>query len=119
MKSFCREFGEHQKMEDRFPKPRFAELRATRTFRFASSVSFKKPFTIPQSTVGHDTSRCDCGELREQIDLTVRDSGVGFEGEAAKESQGLGLISMQERVKLVNGKLSIESQPKSRYHDPR
>src|SRR5258706_11814441 len=47
----------------------------------------------------------------DQIHLTVGDSGVGFDSEAAKESRGLGLISMRERVKLVNGTLSIESQP--------
>ena len=47
-----------------------------------------------------------------QIDLMVQDSGVGFDSEAAKKSLGLGLISMQERVKLVKGTLSIESQPK-------
>jgi signal transduction histidine kinase len=37
---------------------------------------------------------------------------VGFVSEAAKKSLGLGLISMQERVKVVKGTLSIESQPK-------
>jgi len=42
----------------------------------------------------------------------VRDSGAGLDREAAKTSQGLGLISMEERLKLVKGTLSIESQPK-------
>jgi signal transduction histidine kinase len=37
---------------------------------------------------------------------------VGFDREAAKESRGLGLISMEERLKLVKGTLSINSQPK-------
>jgi signal transduction histidine kinase len=35
---------------------------------------------------------------------------VGFDVEATKASRGLGLISMQERLKLLNGTLSIESQ---------
>jgi signal transduction histidine kinase len=48
----------------------------------------------------------------DEIHLTVRDSGVGFDREAAKESRGLGLISMEERLKLVKGTLSIESQLK-------
>jgi signal transduction histidine kinase len=47
----------------------------------------------------------------DEIHLTVRDSGVGFDSEAAKEGRGLGLISMQERLKLLKGTLSIESQP--------
>jgi signal transduction histidine kinase len=48
----------------------------------------------------------------DEIHLTVKDSGVGFDREAAKESRGLGLISMEERLKLVKGTLSIESQLK-------
>jgi signal transduction histidine kinase len=48
----------------------------------------------------------------DEIHLTVVDSGAGFDREAAKESRGLGLISMEERLKLVNGTLSIDSQPK-------
>jgi len=41
----------------------------------------------------------------------VRDSGIGFEPEEAIKGCGLGLTSMRERLKLVNGKLSIESKP--------
>jgi signal transduction histidine kinase len=48
----------------------------------------------------------------DEIHLTVKDSGAGFDREAAKESRGLGLISMEERLKLVKGTLSINSQPK-------
>jgi signal transduction histidine kinase len=52
-----------------------------------------------------------CG-TSDEIHLTVKDSGAGFDREAAKESCGLGLISMEERLKLVKGTLSIESQLK-------
>jgi signal transduction histidine kinase len=48
----------------------------------------------------------------DEIHLAVSDSGAGFDSSAAKESRGLGLISMEERLKLVLGTLSIESQPK-------
>ena len=47
----------------------------------------------------------------DEIHLTVRDSGAGFDSEAAKVSRGLGLISMEERLKLLNGTFSIDSQP--------
>jgi two-component system sensor histidine kinase DegS len=46
----------------------------------------------------------------DEIHLTVADSGAGFDLEAAKESRGIGLISMEERLKLLKGTLSIESQ---------
>ena len=46
----------------------------------------------------------------DEIHLTVRDSGAGFDAEAAQAGRGLGLISMEERLKLLNGSFSIESQ---------
>jgi len=45
-----------------------------------------------------------------EIELTVQDSGVGFEPEEAIKGSGLGLASMKERMKLVDGELSIDSQ---------
>ena len=45
------------------------------------------------------------------IHLVVRDRGPGFDITAASGGRGIGLISMQERVKLVGGVLSIKSQP--------
>ena len=36
---------------------------------------------------------------------------MGFDVEEAMRNRGLGLVSMQERVNLVHGKFSIESNP--------
>jgi len=46
----------------------------------------------------------------DEIELTVQDSGTGFDLEDAIRGQGLGLSSMQERLKLVNGHLLIQSK---------
>jgi PAS domain S-box-containing protein len=45
-----------------------------------------------------------------EIELTVKDSGTGFEPEQAFTGPGIGLSSMKERLKLVNGMLSIDSE---------
>jgi len=47
----------------------------------------------------------------DEIDLCISDPGRGFDVEAAKGVAGIGLISMQERLRLVRGQLSIESAP--------
>ncbi len=47
----------------------------------------------------------------DQIHLDVCDSGVGFDTEVQRETFGLGLISMRERLNLVGGELSVESEP--------
>ncbi len=44
------------------------------------------------------------------IQLLVRDSGAGFDPDNVN-GHGLGLTSMRERLRLVNGHLSIESRP--------
>jgi len=43
------------------------------------------------------------------IQLAVIDRGIGFDLDAPSQSAGLGLISMRERLNLVNGDLHVES----------
>ncbi len=45
------------------------------------------------------------------IRLSIADSGAGFDPDAAKHAGGLGIASMEERVRLVNGNMRIESEP--------
>jgi PAS domain S-box-containing protein len=47
----------------------------------------------------------------DEVRLEVRDAGAGFDVEEAKKNRGLGLVSMQERVHLVHGTFTVESQP--------
>lgn len=44
------------------------------------------------------------------IELTVQDSGVGFDFAEAIKGPGIGLTSMKERLKLVDGELLLDSQ---------
>ncbi len=110
MRSFCREFGEQQKVEIDFnahdlPSPLSPDtsLCLFRVLQEALHNSAK------HSGVRHFEVRL--WGTSEEIHLTVKDSGAGFDREAAKESRGLGLISMEERLKLLNGTLSIDSHP--------
>jgi PAS domain S-box-containing protein len=49
----------------------------------------------------------NAGEVR----LTVSDEGVGFDRRRTDRRQGLGLISMRERMRLVHGEFAVESEP--------
>lgn len=49
--------------------------------------------------------------LPDQVQLIVRDSGIGFDVEQAIQQRGLGLLSMRERLGLLNGTLQITSRP--------
>ena len=50
-------------------------------------------------------------EESDEIHLLVKDLGKGFDLETAARGRGLGLTSMQERVRLVNGIVEIQSKP--------
>jgi PAS domain S-box-containing protein len=111
MRSFCQEFGEQQKVKIDFqahdlpsPVPPDTALCFFRVLQEALHNSAK------HSGVRHFEVRL--WGTSNEIHLTVVDSGAGFDREAAKESRGLGLISMEERLRLVHGELSITSQPK-------
>ena len=43
--------------------------------------------------------------------LRIEDDGRGFDPGGAKDRSSLGLISMQERARLVNGNFTIQSEP--------
>jgi PAS domain S-box-containing protein len=45
------------------------------------------------------------------VTLEVRDSGRGFDVHRARANGGLGLISIEERVRLLDGSVELESRP--------
>jgi PAS domain S-box-containing protein len=111
IRGFCQEFAEQQKMEIDFnaydlPSPLEPDISLC-LFRVLQEALHN---SAKHSGVRHFEVRL--WGTSDEIHLTVKDSGVGFDREAAKESRGLGLISMEERLKLVKGTLSIESQLK-------
>jgi PAS domain S-box-containing protein len=109
-KSFCRELSEQRKVQIEFKQsdipsaiPKEISLCLFRVLQEALQNAVKHS-AVQNFTVGvHGT--------KEGISLSVTDSGVGFDWEDAMNHRGLGLISMRERLRLVNGELSIRSEP--------
>jgi PAS domain S-box-containing protein len=111
MKGFCRELTQQHKVEIHFshrgvPETVSAEI---------SLCLFRVLQEALHNALKHSGARRFGVELRGTpggVSLLIRDSGSGFDPEKAMKGSGLGLISMQERLKLVNGELSIDSQRK-------
>jgi PAS domain S-box-containing protein len=109
-KSFCRELSEQQKIEVDFthrdvPRDVSADV---------SLCLFRVLQEALHNAVKHSGVRrfeVQLAGAQGVIELTVRDSGVGFDNEAVLNNPGLGLISMRERVSLVSGYYSIVSEP--------
>jgi len=106
---FCREVSERQKIEIDFragaiPKalPKEISLCLFRVLQEALMNAIKHS----------EARRFEVGlvNVSNEIELTVHDSGIGFDLEKAMSGQGLGLTSMRERLKLVDGQLFIDSK---------
>jgi signal transduction histidine kinase len=50
-------------------------------------------------------------EKPDTIELTIADEGNGFRADGPLVRRGPGLLSMKERLKLVNGEISVDSEP--------
>jgi len=108
-RSFCKEFSEQQSVEIDF-----SHSGVPHTIPVEVSLSlFRVLQEALQNAAKHSESRNFRAELRgtpEEISLIVRDSGVGFDWQETANQPGLGLISMRERLQLVNGQLFVISQ---------
>jgi signal transduction histidine kinase len=45
------------------------------------------------------------------LELLIRDNGVGFDAAVGRAKEGLGLIGMEERVRLAGGTFNLKSAP--------
>ena len=110
MKSFCQEFAEQHQVEVAFHHgeipPDLDPDTSLCLFRILQEALMNalKYSGVRQFEVELEAERS-------QIQLTIRDRGVGFDVQAASRQPGLGLVSMMERVGLVKGRMSVESAP--------
>jgi len=110
IRSFCKEFGEQQRVE--------IDLQIHDVPNALSPDVSLCLFRVLQEALHNSAKHSGVRQYEvrlwgtsDEIHLTVSDSGAGFDSEVVKAGRGLGLISMGERLKLVNGTFSIESQP--------
>lgn len=108
MKSWCREFGERQGIQIEFKS---SEVQSSVAPEIGLCL-----FRVLQEALHNASKHSGAGRvevlLREdpgEIHLVIRDSGRGFDSETAMQGRGLGLVSMRERVRLVNGTIAVES----------
>ena len=111
MRGFCREFAKQHEVTVDFS----GEGLAADVPPEVSLCLFRVLQEALQNAAKHSGVRSFEVELfgtSEVIRLAVHDSGAGFNSNQATSSKGLGVTSMQERMKLVNGNLSIDSKPR-------
>ncbi len=111
-KSFCRDLSEQHQVEIDF-----RDMAIPRSVpKEISLCLFRVLQEALQNAMKYSGVRRIKVELRGtegEIQLTVSDLGIGFDPQDAIHRRGLGLISMRERMQLVSGEISINSQPGS------
>jgi PAS domain S-box-containing protein len=108
-RGFCQELAEQQKVEVDFSQTNIPDGLPSET----SLCVFRVLQEALQNAVKYSGVRQFSVELRGtegEIQLTVSDSGVGFDPHEAINGHGLGLISMRERLYLAGGQISIDSR---------
>jgi PAS domain S-box-containing protein len=110
MRTFCEEFGERKRVKIDFKSHGFP-------IPLPPDVSICL-FRVLQEALHNGVMHSGVQKFSvqlwgesDEIHLRVSDSGIGFDLRAARRGRGLGLIRIEQRVKLVGGSSSIDSQP--------
>lgn len=105
---FCRELSQQYNVEIEF----HADSISKNLSQDVSLCLFRVVQEALQNAIKHSGTRLfevSLTQASNEVQLSVHDSGVGFDRETAISGHGLGLTSMKERLKLVGGHLFIDS----------
>ncbi len=108
IRSWCKEFAERQNIEIDFK----SDVSSTLPPEIGLSL-FRVLQEALHNAVKHSGVRRVEVQLREnwgEVHLVITDSGRGFDVEEAMQGTGLGLTSMRERVRLMNGTITLDSK---------
>ena len=110
LNNFCREFANRNSMRIEFTS-------ACLTCKVAEEASLCL-FRVAQEAIRNVHKHSGCREALVELDelsgwlrLRISDRGSGFEPASAEASQGLGLLSMEERLRSMGGELFVHSRP--------
>lgn len=110
LNNFCREFAVRNSMRIQFltvpllGKPQ--EEAALCLFRVAQEA-----IRNVQKHSGSSEALVELDEMPGSLRLRISDQGSGFDPTSQEASQGLGLLSMEERLRSMGGELFVHSHP--------
>ena len=112
LKALCDEFSKAEKIRVAFTS---GELPDVISQQVASSL-----YRIAQESLQNVAKHAKAKRLSvtlgvgdDSLLLSLEDDGIGFTPQAVKGKGGLGLVSIEERARIVGGTLSLESKPGS------
>ena len=110
IRSFCHEFSKQHEVSVEFTNSDVpAEL--PREFSLCLFRVAQEALHNAAKYSGANGFLVELGRAGNEVRLEVKDTGIGFDVKEASRKGGLGLVSMQERVRAVNGRFYVESKP--------
>ena len=111
LQRYLNDFVKRTGISTRFTKPRSAD---SIPFRLATCL-----YRIAQESLGNVGLHANASQVSltlvvsaDEISLTVCDDGIGMDlDEVKRRRDGLGMLSMEERAKLLDGTISWSSSP--------
>ena len=110
LNNFCREFANRNSMRIQFTS-------ACLTCKLPEEASLCL-FRVAQEAIRNVHKHSGCREALVELDefsgslrLRISDRGAGFDPSSAESTQGLGLLSMEERLRSMGGELFVHSRP--------
>ena len=110
LNNFCREFANRNSMRIQFTS-------ACLTCKVPEEASLCL-FRVAQEAIRNVHKHSGCREALVELDeisgslrLRISDRGAGFDPVLAEATQGLGLLSMDERLRSMGGELFVHSRP--------
>ena len=115
LRSFIREFSEREGIQVQFTA---RKVPAKLDPEIASSL-----YRVAQEALrnvakhaGKTAVKIALAGNTDHLSLSIQDEGPGFDPNAVQGNGGLGLISMQERMRLVHGEFSMKTRPGHGVH---
>jgi two-component system, NarL family, sensor kinase len=110
LSNFCKDFGTRNSMDVRFVHPQLI----SKPPHDVALCLFRVAQEAVRNVQKHSGSRQALVELNEgdgTLHLRVSDTGTGFDPASLDSSPGIGLLSMEERLRSMGGELSVQSSP--------
>ena len=110
LRNFCKEFAERNSMKIEFTTApstcRLPEDAALCLFRVAQEA-----IRNVQKHSGCSQAFVELDEIAGSLRLRISDKGCGFDANSQDGAPGLGLLSMEERLRSMGGELFVHSRP--------
>jgi signal transduction histidine kinase len=110
LRAFSREFSEREAIPVKFTARKVPAQISTEVASALYRIAQEALRNVAKHA-GKTTVKISLTGGRNVVSLSIQDYGIGFDSLSVQGKGGLGLISMQERARLLHGEFSLEASP--------